>query len=51
MGDTGLVEFRGHDPHLLRQFLRDADTGFEAGRIDAVVVGDEDAQADYFPSS
>src|SRR6185437_1452118 len=38
-----LVALRRHDPHLVRQRARDLFAGGEAGSVDAVVVGDEDA--------
>ena len=43
MGDAGLVELRRNHPDVLGQRLCDPDTGLEPGRIDAVVIGDEDA--------
>ena len=42
MRHAGLVGLRRHDPDLVGQRARDFLAGFEARRVDAVVIGDED---------
>jgi hypothetical protein len=44
MGDAGLVEFRSHDPHVVRQRPRDFLADIEPFGVNAVVIGDENAQ-------
>src|SRR4051812_21267787 len=43
MRDAGLVEFRSDHPDVLRQRAADLGTDVEPLRVDAIVVGDEDA--------
>ncbi len=43
MGGAALVDLGRHHPDVGRELARDLDQGIEAGRMDAVVVGDEDA--------
>ena len=45
MRHAGLVEFRRHHPDIVGQRARDLGAGVEAGRVDAVVIGNQDTHA------
>ena len=48
--DAGLVALGRHDPDVVGQGPGDALQGFESRRVDAVVVGDQDAHQLFSPS-
>ena len=48
MGDARLVVFGRDDGHVVRQFARDQFEELEPGRVDAVVVGEQDSHGDAF---
>src|SRR4051794_8615653 len=41
MRDPGLIEFRRHNPEVVRQRTRDLFDDFQTRRVDAVVIGTE----------
>ena len=45
MRDAGIVHLRRHHPDVVGELSRDPLRDVEAGRVDAVVVGDEDFHA------
>ena len=51
MPGAALVGLGRHDPDVLRKLIGDLDQRLEAGRMNAVVVGDEDAGAGEFVRS
>src|SRR2546429_1931628 len=51
MRDTGLIEFRRHDPDVIGQRADDLLDNLQAGSMDAVVVGAEDSHRFKMPCS
>src|SRR5476649_800695 len=47
MRHAGLVGLRRHDPYVVGQRARDFLAGFKARRMNAVIIGDQDAHCSY----